>query len=286
MENVLEVKNLNKKYNTFKLKNITFDVKEGKIVGLIGANGSGKTTTIKSILNLIKIDKGEISIFGKDYKTLGRLDKENIGVILDDSFLPMQLDVMDINIIMKNLFSKWDSRKYFKYIKRFELPKSETIKNFSSGMKMKLKIACALSHDVKLLILDEPTNGLDPVFRYDFLNLLSDLVKDKNVTVLMSSHITSDLEHVADEIIFIKNGEIILNENKKKLFEENIIAQIEHDLFDKISKDDYVKYLEYKDDYLLLVKDKKFFKKYPKAKRLGENLEDIMLLYIKGEENE
>ena len=187
---------------------------------------------------------------------------------------------------MKNLFSKWNSKEYFKYIKKFNLPKEEIVKTFSSGMKMKLKIACALSHDAKLLILDEPTNGLDPVFRYDFLNLISELVKDKNVTVLMSSHITSDLEHVADEIIFIKDGKIVLNENKKKLFMENRVAQVDHEIFDKISKNDYVKYLEYKDDYLLLVKDKEFFKKYPKSRELGESLEDIMLLYIKGEDNE
>ena len=282
----LDVKNLNKNYKNFKLKNITFNVSEGKIVGLVGANGSGKTTTIKSILNLIKIDNGKIKIFGKDYKNLEKLDKENIGVILDDSFLPMQLDIVDINLVMKNLFTKWSSKDYFKYVKKFELPLDEPVKTFSSGMKMKLKIACSLSHKANLLILDEPTNGLDPVFRYDFLNLISDLVLKKNITVLMSSHITTDLEHIADDIIFIDNGKIILNESKKKLFETNLVAQIEHDTFKKISKKDYLRYLEYKDDYLLLVENKNFFKKYPSAINKGESLENIMLLYMKGARND
>ena len=284
MENVIEVKNLVKNYKNFKLNKISFNVPKGKVVGLIGANGSGKTTTIKAILNLIKINNGQIKIFDKDFRGLLKQDREKIGVILDDSFLPSQLMTEDIDIIMSKFYSNWNSKLYKKYIKDFDLPYGEMIKNFSSGMKMKLKIACALSHESELLILDEPTNGLDPVFRYDFLDLLSDLVVKKGISILISSHITTDLEHIADEIIFIKDGRILLSENKKELFSTYKIVQCLPEYFDKINKKDYIGYLKYKDDYLILIdNNSSFIKKYKGVKVRNDSLEEIMLLFIKGE---
>ena len=166
---ILEVKNLNKKYKDFQLKNVNLSLPKGMIMGLIGENGAGKTTTIKAILNIINTDSGEIKIFGLDNKKEEKKIKQDIGVVLDDSFLSEYLNPMDINKIMKNFYQNWDEKLYFKYIEEFKLPKNKISKDYSSGMKMKLKIAVALSHHPKLLILDEPTSGLDPVARNEIL---------------------------------------------------------------------------------------------------------------------
>ncbi len=285
MENVIEVKNLNKSYYGFYLKNININVPKGKIIGLIGENGSGKTTTIKAILNLIELSNGTVKIFGKDSKKLTCNDKEKIGVVLDDSFLSVQYKLEDINKIMKLLYKSWDEKQFFKYIKDYKLPTDKIIKEFSSGMKMKVKLICALSHNPKLLILDEPTNGLDPVFRYDILDLLSKEVEEREVSILISTHITTDLEHIADEIIFINDGEILLNMGKKELFDKYKIAKCDKEDFTKIDKSYYTKYLKYKDDYLLLINNKdKFIKKYNYEIRRN-SLEELMLMFIKGVDN-
>lgn len=283
MENVIEIKNLKKKYPDFELSNITFNIPKGKVVGLIGENGSGKTTTIKAILNLININDGNITILGKNYKELSKEDREQIGVVLDDSFFSSQSLVYDIDKIMKHLYSNWDSNLYIEYIKKFKLPINKNIRNFSNGMKMKLKIACALSHNSKILILDEPTNGLDPIFRYEILDILSNLVIEKNISILLSTHITTDLEHIADEIVFINDGKILLTENKEKLFSKYKIARGLIKDFDNIDKNDYTKYLKYKDDYLVLIKDyNNFIKKYPNMIIQNDSLEELMLIFIKG----
>ena len=210
MENILEVKNLNKRYKEFELKNINLSLPHGMIMGLIGENGAGKTTTIKSILNLIRIDSGEIKIFGLDLGKDEKEIKENVGVVLDDSFLSEYLTGKDINKIMKKIYKNWDEELFFKYLKEFNLPIDKISKEFSSGMKMKLKIAVALSHKPKLLILDEPTSGLDPVARNEILDIFQDFIENGENSILVSSHITSDLEHVADYITFINNGEIVM----------------------------------------------------------------------------
>lgn len=283
MKNVIEIKNLYKKYQDFELSNISFNIPEGKIVGLIGENGSGKTTTIKSILNLININGGSIKVLGKNYNNLSKADREQIGVVLDDSFFSAQFLISDIDIVMSNLYSNWDSTLYKEYITKFKLPTNKNIRTFSNGMKMKLKIACALSHNSKVLILDEPTNGLDPIFRYEILDILSKLVIEKKISILLSTHITTDLEHIADEIVFINDGKILLSENKKKLFSNYRIGKCLIKEFDYIDRDDYTKYLKYKDDYLILIKDyNEFIKKYPNITIQNDSLEELMLMFIKG----
>lgn len=283
MKNVIEIKNLYKKYPDFELSNISFNIPEGKIVGLIGENGSGKTTTIKSILNLININGGNIKVLGKNYNNLSKTDREQIGVVLDGSFFSAQFLISDIDIVMSNLYSNWDSNLYKEYITKFKLPANKNIRTFSNGMKMKLKIACALSHNSKVLILDEPTNGLDPIFRYEILDILSKLVIEKKISILLSTHITTDLEHIADEIVFINDGKILLSENKKKLFSNYRIGKCLIKEFDYIDRDDYTKYLKYKDDYLILIKDyNEFIKKYPNITIQNDSLEELMLMFIKG----
>lgn len=284
MENILEIANLNKKYKDFELKNINIKLPKGMIMGLIGENGAGKTTTIKSILNVINIDSGEIKIFEKDNKKYEKEIKEDVGVVLDDSFLSEYLTPNDINKIMKNIYKNWDEKLYFKYIEDFKLPKDKKSKEFSSGMKMKLKIATSLSHHPKLLILDEPTSGLDPVARAEILDIFQDFIQDEEKGIFISSHITSDLEHIADYITFINNGEIVLTKTRDELLENYGIVKCSEEEFKKIDKNDFVKYKKSKYEYDILVENKyEFRKKYNIEIIDKSSLDDIMLIYIKGE---
>lgn len=284
MEATIKVKNLNKKYEGFELKNISFEIPEGSIVGLIGENGAGKTTTIKSILNIIKSD-GEIQVFGKDIKQNEKEIKSKLGVVLDDSFLSEYLTPKKINSIMKNFYNTWDKELFENYIKLFKLPENKMIKEFSSGMKMKLKIATAISHKPQILILDEPTSGLDPVVRNEILDIFRQFIaEDEKRSILISTHITTDLEHISDYIMFIKNGEITLNLPTSEILENYGIVKCDEKDFSKISKEDYEYYKKEKYQYEVLVKNKKMIKsKYGISTIDKASIEDIMLFYIKGE---
>ncbi len=284
MENILQIEALCKKYDGFKLDDINLKLPQGTIMGLIGENGAGKTTTIKSILNTIHIDSGKIKLFGLEMKNNEKEIKEQIGVVLDDSFLSEYLTPIDINKIMRNIYKNWDEKLYFEYIKKFELPKDKTSKDFSSGMKMKLKIATALSHHPKLLLLDEPTSGLDPIARNDILDIFQEFINNGKNSVLVSSHITSDLEHIADYITFINNGKILLSKTREELLEEYGIAKCSKEEFEKIDKNDYIKCKKNKYDIELLVENKlKFKNKYDIEIIDKPSIEEIMIMYIKGE---
>lgn len=284
MEATIKVKNLNKKYEGFELKNISFEIPEGSIVGLIGENGAGKTTTIKSILNIIKSD-GEIQVFGKDIKQNEKEIKSKLGVVLDDSFLSEYLTPKKINSIMKNFYNTWDKELFENYIKLFKLPENKMIKEFSSGMKMKLKIATAISHKPQILILDEPTSGLDPVVRNEILDIFRQFIaEDEKRSILISTHITTDLEHISDYIMFIKNGEITLNLPTSEILENYGIVKCDEKDFSKISKEDYEYYKKEKYQYEVLVNNKNSIKnKYGISTIDKASIEDIMLFYIKGE---
>ena len=284
MEADIKVKDLNKKYECFELKNISFEIPEGSIVGLIGENGAGKTTTIKSILNIIK-SEGEIQVFGKDIKQNEKEIKSKLGVVLDDSFLSEYLTPKKINSIMKNFYNTWDKKLFENYIKIFKLPENKMIKDFSSGMKMKLKIATAISHKPQILILDEPTSGLDPIVRNEILDIFRQFIaEDETRSILISTHITTDLEHISDYIMFIKNGEITLNLPTSEILENYGIVKCDEKDFSKISKEDYEYYRKEKYQYEVLVKNKKMIKsKYGISTIDKASIEDIMLFYIKGE---
>ena len=284
MEYNLEVINLTKNYQDFHLQQINIKLPKGKIIGLIGENGSGKTTTIKSILNLMTYDKGSIKIFGKDSRNLTKQEREKIGVVLDDSFFSPILNVNDINKLMKDFYSNWNEKFYYETIKKFKIPCNKPLKEFSSGMKMKIKVLCAIAHESKLLILDEHTNGLDPIFRYEIIELFNNFVSNGKNSILMTTHITSDLEHLADEVIFINDGNIILDVLKDKIDSEYGIVELLENNFNNIKKEDYLKCLKYKNEWYILVKPKyEFQKKYPKLKVRKPNLEELMLLLVKGE---
>ena len=282
--NNIEIKNVTKKYDGFLLDKISFDVPAGSIVGLIGENGAGKTTTIKSILNIIK-SEGTVKIFNKDINQNEKEIKQNIGVVLDDSFLSTYLTPKYINSVMKEFYKNWDEEKYNKLLKQFGLPSDKLIKDFSNGMKMKLKIATAISHNPKLLILDEPTSGLDPVVRNEILDIFRKYIEeDETRSILLSSHITTDLEHISDYIIFIDRGKTILNVPTNELLENYGIIKCSKEEFAKISEDDYISYRKSKYQYEVLTSDKnKIKKKYNISSIDKPSIEDIMLFYVKGE---
>lgn len=285
MKNAIEIRNLVKSYSDkFTLGEINLDIPSGIIIGLIGENGAGKTTLIKSILNIIRLDKGNIKIFEKDIKINESEIKENIGVVLDNMFFPELLMPKDINSIMKDVYKNWDEQLFNKYLSEFKLKNNQSIKSMSKGMRKKLEIATALSHHPKLLILDEPTSGLDQVVRNEVLDIFLDFIQDEEHTILLSTHITSDLEHIADKIIFINQGKVVLDQSRDDLLDNYGILKCDVDKFDTISKDDTIAYKKNKYDCEILVNDiNKIKKKYKDFIVDKITLEELMVLMIKGE---
>ena len=218
--NALEIKNLTKTYPGFTLDNLNLTLPSGCIMGLIGENGAGKSTTIKIILDMIHKDSGSITIFGKDNGESIELTKEDIGVVMDEVGIPECLTVKQVGKVMKNTFCNWDDAEYCRLIEKLALPQKKQFKEFSRGMKMKLGIAIALSHNAKLLILDEATSGLDPVVRDEVVEMFSDFTRDENHSILISSHIVSDLEKLCDYIAFLHKGKLLLCEEKDQLLAE------------------------------------------------------------------
>ena len=283
MENAIEVKGLSKKYNTFSLDNINLVVPKGYIVGLIGENGAGKSTTIKSILNLIQKDSGTIQIFNQDHAKHEKELKEDIGIVFDESHFPEQLTGKDLNLIMKNIYRNWDTPLYMNYLHQFNIPQKKIIKEFSRGMKTKLSLAVALAHHPKLLILDEPTSGLDPIVRNEILDIFLDFIQDEEHSILMSSHITTDLEKVADYIIFLHQGKIIFSDAKDDLLTDYAIIKCNEKDFHLIEPVDIIKYKKSTYQYEVLIKNKKqLTRKYPNLIIDAASIEDLMLIHIGG----
>lgn len=282
--NALIVNGLKKKYNDFVLDGVSFSVPRGAIVGLVGENGAGKSTTIKAILGLIKKDSGTVTILGKQEHEIDNAVRNQIGVVFDGSNFPEGLSPKKLNNVFRNIYAAWDENEYFLLLKKLSLPEDKKIKDFSKGMKMKLSIAVALSHHSKLLILDEATSGLDPVVRDDITDMFLDFVQDENNSILVSSHITSDLEKVADYIVFIHNGKVVFSKSKDELRYKYGIIKCGAAQFDAIDKQDFVAYRKHDYAWEVLVVDKDAAqKKYPKAVIDPATIDNIMLLYIKGD---
>lgn len=274
MKSAVKIRNLTKQYDSKFQLNVDLEIPKGMIIGLIGENGAGKTTLMKSMLDIIHPEQGTIS-FEKG--------SEHIGVVLDQSFFPEILTPMDIHHIMKDIYSTWDADMYFRYMRDFDLPLHKAIKTMSKGMRKKLEIATAFSHHPSLLILDEPTSGLDPVVRSEVLDLFLEFIQDENHTILFSTHITSDLEHIADYIIFLDDGKIILKENRDTLLEEYGVLKCSEKEWKTIDPKDYLAYKKGKYQYELLVTDqKRMKKKYPNMVVDRISLEELMVLTIKG----
>ena len=230
--NAIEIKNLCKKYKDFSLDNLNLTLPGGCIMGLIGENGAGKSTTIKLILNILKKDEGIITVLGKDST---KLNKEDIGIVFDEVGVSECLNAKKINKVMKCIYKNWQEDVFFDFLDKFSLPKDKYFKDFSRGMKMKMGIAIAMSHNAKLLILDEATSGLDPVVRDEVIEIFSEFTRDENHSVLISSHIVSDLEKICDYIAFIHKGKLMLCEEKDRLYEEYCIIRCSSDELSNIN---------------------------------------------------
>lgn len=281
IRNVIEVKNVTKDYGDFKIDNISFAVPEGSVCGFIGQNGAGKTTTIKAILDVINVDAGEIFVFGQDVKIDSARLREDIGVVFDEMGFHEFMTGKDINIMMKNIYKNWDENVFFEYLKKFSLPSKKPCGDFSRGMRMKLQIAVALSHNAKLLIMDEPTSGLDPIVRNEMLQIFREYVIEEDHTILLSSHITGDLEKLADEVVFINGGRIVLAGNKDEILEKHGLLKCKKDELRDIS-DELIVHTEVETfGVTVLVNDKNACEKlYPQMVIEQASLEDIMLFYV------
>ena len=283
-ETILEVKNLVKDYGDFVLDKISFEIPRGVVMGLIGENGAGKSTTINCILNEVQKSSGQILLFGKDHIQNEIEIKDKIGVVFDENFFPDIFTPSEIGSYMSGIYRNWESFTFREYLKKFELPDTKAIKDFSKGMKVKLAFAVALSHKAELLILDEATSGLDPIIRDDILDLLLDFVQDETHAVLVSSHITSDLEKIADYITFIHKGRLVFSHPKDDLVDNYGIISCGAVIFDSLDKSDIIAYRKEDYQFKVLVKNRhKAEKNYPKAIVEPAAIEDIMLFYVKGE---
>ena len=284
MDTILQVEDLTKEYAGFKLDHVSFSLPSGAIMGLIGENGAGKSTTINAILNLIKKDAGRVTFWGQELES-GKALKEDIGVVFDDINFYETLTPAKVGRISAEAYRQWDDALYGEYLKRFQISPKKEIKTLSKGTKMKLCIAVALSHRPRLLILDEATSGLDPVMRDDILDIFLDFVQDENHSILMSSHITTDLEKVADYITFIHQGKVLFSKSKDELRYQYGIIRCGAALYDQIDQEEILACRKDAYQWNILVGDKeKARKKYKTAVVDDATLDDILLLYVKGEQ--
>lgn len=281
ISNVIELKGVTKDYGDFKLDNISFSVPKGSVCGFIGQNGAGKTTTIQIILDAINKDSGEVKLFGCDVNKNSVDLRQDVGVVFDEMGFHDFLTARQLNVVMKNIYKNWDENVFFSYLKRFCLPTKKPCKDFSRGMRMKLQIATALSHNAKLLIMDEPTSGLDPIVRNEMIQIFREYVVEEDHTILLSSHITGDLEKLADEVVFINGGKIVLAGNKDEILEKHGIIKCKKDEVDMISQSLIVGCELSGFGAQVLVNDKKSAGKlYPDMLVEPASLEEIMIYYV------
>ncbi|AIK36343.1 ABC transporter family protein [Bacillus pseudomycoides] len=233
MENIVELHNVSKTFQGFSIEQLNLQIKKGFVTGFIGANGAGKSTAIKMMMNLLKPDAGEIKIFGLDYTSHEKEIKERIGFVFDSNVFYEGLNLKDIKRMVAPAYKNWDEMIFKQYVEQFELPMNKAIKTFSKGMQMKASLALALSHHAELIIMDEPTAGLDPIFRRELLNLLHELMLDGNRTIFFSTHITTDLDRIADFIAFLKKGQLMFNQSIHEVEENYALVKGSTDLLDR-----------------------------------------------------
>ncbi|MBQ6786239.1 MAG: ABC transporter ATP-binding protein [Lachnospiraceae bacterium] len=280
---MLRVENVQKKYKDFEL-NCSLQVEEGCVTGLIGANGAGKSTLFKAVLNLIQTDDGFIEILGKDLKKQTISDKEDIGVVLAENTFSCMLTMKDIIAIMAAMYRKFDKEKFIQKCERYQLPFDKQLKEFSTGMKAKLKLLIAMSYDAKLLLLDEPTVGLDSVIRNELLDEMREYMNQDGRAILISSHISSDLEGLCDDFYFIQNGKIVLHEDTDVLLSDYATLKVSKEQYEKIEKQYILYRKEESYGYQLLTKEKQFYiENYRDLVAEKGSIDDLMLLLTKGE---
>ena len=280
---LLQAENVKKKYNDFEL-NCSIQVKEGCVTGLIGANGAGKSTLFKAVLGLIKTDGGVVEILGKNQNKLTVSDKEDIGVVLAENTFSCMLTIKDIVKIMKAMYHRFDKEQFVRKCEQYQLPFDKQLKEFSTGMKAKLKLLVAMSYDAKLLLLDEPTVGLDSVIRNEILDEMREFMDKEGKAILISSHISSDLEGLCDDFYFIQNGSILLHEDTDVLLSDYATLKVSKEQYEKMDKQ-YILYCKPETfGYQLLTKEKQFYlDNYRDIVTENGNIDDLMLLLTKGE---
>lgn len=280
---MLTLKNVKKRYGEFEL-NCSMEVKPGCITGLVGENGSGKSTTFKMILDLVRADEGHIEVFGKSVQELTAKDKEDIGVVLAESGFSGYLTVNQLVSIMAAMYKKFDKTYFVNGCSKYKIPMQKKIKEFSTGMKTKLKLLLAISHDAKLLILDEPTSGLDVVVRDEFLEILQEYMEPGNRSILISSHISSDLESLCDDFYMIHNGKIIMHEETDVLLDDYGILKPTEEQFEKLDKKYLLKVKKESRGYRCLTAERQFYaENYPDMVIEKGNIDEMILIMIRGE---
>lgn len=284
MENAIEVINVSKKYPSgFEIKDMSFEIKKGYITGVIGKNGAGKTTIIKLILDILHADKGSVKIFEKDVKSGIYNVNEDIGIVIEDIFFPDELKVRDLDIVSRGIIKKWNSDLFYKYIDKFDIAKNSKIKELSTGMKKKLQIVYVLSYSPKLLIFDEATSGLDPIVRREILDVFSEYMRDEENTILMSTHITTDLDDIADEIIMMDDGKIVFKDFLDNIKNEYCILKCDEDMLRKLDEKTVLAKISTKYSWEVLVNNKNELSKNSSNYVLENiNLEKMMFLLSKG----
>ena len=286
-ENAIEIKGITKKYDGFTLDNVSFDVPKGSIMGFIGQNGAGKSTTIRSLLNIIPVSSGEIKLLGLDHIKDEKEIKERIAVVFDELPFHDVFNAKDMSRIFEGIYPKWNRNEYMRYLERFELPRKKKIGEFSKGMKMKLQIACALSHEAELIVMDEPTSGLDPVVRDEILRIFMEYLEDGERSILMSSHITSDLEKIADSITFIDRGKILLSGYKDGILETHGVIKCSKEQLAEIDSADIVSARINAFGAEVMVSDREAAGyKYSGLMLDLTTLEEIMLYYVNRDKKE
>lgn len=284
MENILEINNLTKQYKNFTLKDISFTLPKGYIMGFIGPNGAGKSTTIKLIMNLIKKDKGEIKVFGLDNIKHEKNIKDRIGFVYDENYYYEGMNISEIRTIIKPFYSKWSDEIFNKYIKDFDLNPKSKVKSLSKGMKTKFALAVALSHDADFIIMDEPTDGLDPIFRREILDILHYIMGNEEKSIFFSTHITTDLEKIADYITFINKGELVFSKEKDEIMEKYALVKGSKDILSNtnIQNDDFINIKKNSFGFEALTANRdKIIRKYKDSVLIEKpSLEDIMLFTV------
>ena len=280
-ENAIEIKDLTKKYDGFTLDNVSFNVPKGSIMGFIGQNGAGKTTTINAILNIVKKDSGEIKLLGLDNEKDEYEAKKNMAAVFDELPFDDRLNAVAIDKILREIYEEWSTDTFFGYLDRFALPRKKKFGEFSKGMKMKLQIASALSHNAKLLIMDEATTGLDPVVRNEILDIFLEYLQNEDHSILMSSHITSDLDKIADSVTFIDKGKLLISGYKDDILDSHGILKCTKDDYKEIAHEDIVSARITDFGAEVMISDKAACsRKYSGAVIDNATLEDIMLFYV------
>ena len=286
-KNAIEINGLTKKYDGFTLDNISFNVPKGSIMGFIGQNGAGKTTTIKLLLNLIKRDSGTIKMLGLDNIEHEREVKGQISAVFDELPFHDLLNANQLSVILSDIFEGWDKKTYFDYLDRFSLPRKKKFGEFSKGMKMKLQISAALSHGARLLIMDEATTGLDPVVRNEILDIFLEYLQDENNSILLSSHITTDLEKIADSVTFIDKGRILLTGGKDEMVENHALIKCKKSEYMDIEPKDIISARLTDFGAEVMISDRKdIASKYSGLTIDNTTLEEIMLFYVRRDKRE